>query len=258
MDQPEQVADTQLEIRSYASIARSHSHTFHQLLLPVDGILELDIAGHAGQVDSNHGAIIVAGETHAFRGQGQNRFLVVELNDFAQHELPAEHLWESALLQPYFVLGPELRHLLAYITSLSEYPTPVRRYWTGLLLQSLTESKHTQPQQLPGRLRRAVSFIHRHYTDPITVAEIATAANLSSSHLHALFQTYLQQTPQQYLIDLRLDRALYLLAHSELPVATIAQQVGYAEHSALTRSLRRRRGLTPSQYRQSHRPHPSC
>ena len=51
-----------------------------------------------------------------------------------------------------------------------------------------------------------------------------------------------------------MDRVRQLLADTDLPIATLAYQAGFADQSALTRVMRRTTGLTPSAYRKLHRP----
>ncbi|MFV7869548.1 helix-turn-helix transcriptional regulator, partial [Enterococcus faecium] len=85
--------------------------------------------------------------------------------------------------------------------------------------------------------------------ETLTVADLAAEAGLSPSRLHAAFRAATGQGPAACLADLRLDRAVDLLGQGRLGIAEIALARGYVEQSALTRALRRRRGITPGQLR---------
>ena len=55
--------------------------------------------------------------------------------------------------------------------------------------------------------------------------------------------------PQRYIIQRRLERAKRLLRRTHLPIALIAQEVGFADQSHLTQMFRREVGVTPGRYR---------
>ena len=57
-------------------------------------------------------------------------------------------------------------------------------------------------------------------------------------------------TPMQYLIELRLQRAKYLLIHSDWNLTSIAQQIGYKEGVYLSRLFKKKLSLSPQQYRE--------
>ena len=87
----------------------------------------------------------------------------------------------------------------------------------------------------------------------LIVEEIAHAACCSGSHLHALFQRYLGTSPMDYVAEVRLDEAMARLTSSDDSVSAIALDTGHADQSVLTRSMKRRRGVTPAAYRRGAR-----
>lgn len=100
---------------------------------------------------------------------------------------------------------------------------------------------------------QALKFIQENCARSLTVAEIAEVAHLSSRHLHAVFREVLGCTPLGYAADRRLDLAEKLIVETSLTVSEIAERCGFAEPTSLTRSLRRRRGVTPLALRRSAR-----
>ena len=75
------------------------------------------------------------------------------------------------------------------------------------------------PQIIPKPLTRCVRFIERHFSTEIGIQTLCELADLSPSHLHALFRQYLQQSPHQVILDRRLKEARLLLASSDLAIA---------------------------------------
>lgn len=57
--------------------------------------------------------------------------------------------------------------------------------------------------------------------------------------------------PGEYLVRRRLDAAEALLRDGTLPIAEVALATGYSDQSALTRRLKRRRGVTPAALRRA-------
>jgi AraC-like DNA-binding protein len=95
------------------------------------------------------------------------------------------------------------------------------------------------------RARRAIEFVEAHYGRDISLLEIGTAAGLSITQLTQVFRQATGETPYSYVISRRLRQAAHLLRHSDLPIAHIALDVGFADQAHLTRTFQRRYGKTP-------------
>ncbi|WP_367651843.1 helix-turn-helix domain-containing protein [Curtobacterium sp. MCPF17_052] len=74
------------------------------------------------------------------------------------------------------------------------------------------------------RVRRAVEFIHEHAGEPLSVADIARAADLSVRGLQESFQRILDRTPMTYLREVRLRHVHADLLHAD-PIATSVADV---------------------------------
>ena len=106
----------------------------------------------------------------------------------------------------------------------------------------------------PRQIARALAYIRANGHRRLGVEEIARAACCSASHLHVLFQRHLGTSPMDYAAEIRLDQAMSLLMESDEPISAIALETGHADQSVLTRSMKRRRGITPAEYRRRARP----
>lgn len=102
-------------------------------------------------------------------------------------------------------------------------------------------------------VRAAEEFIREHYTENITVQDIADAVEISRSYLSTLFQTVLHTSPSEYLADFRLTRAHEQLGITDDPVSKIAENCGYQNPLVFTRAFKKKVHVTPSQYRKSIR-----
>jgi AraC-like DNA-binding protein len=99
------------------------------------------------------------------------------------------------------------------------------------------------------KLRRVVEFIEAHIDVPITLARLAAVVYLSPFHFHRQFKRSMGLTPGQYISQLRIKRARTLLSESDLPLAEVAAQVGFADQSHFTAAFRRTTSMTPATYR---------
>lgn len=83
----------------------------------------------------------------------------------------------------------------------------------------------------------------------LSIAAIADACNLSRSHFTRAFRDTTGQTPHQWLVAQRLERARALLRDSALPLAEVATTCGFADQSHFTRVFSQALGVSPGIWR---------
>jgi AraC-like DNA-binding protein len=246
-----------LSLRSYAARPLSHSHAFHQIVLPVAGALEMEVGGRGGRVEGCQAALVAAGQPHSCEAAGDNRFLVLDwVMEDANADGDLSRLSDLAERRPFFPYDWNLQHLVTFLDGelRGQALSPGERSWGGLLLSALAARAGAVDPAHPRRIGRAVAYIRAHHRQRLTVEEIAQAACCSVSHLHALFQRYLGTSPMDYVTEIRLDEAMSRLVGGDDSIGAIALDTGHADQSVLTRSMKRRRGVTPAAYRRRARP----
>ncbi|MGH7643803.1 MAG: helix-turn-helix domain-containing protein [Candidatus Dormibacteria bacterium] len=105
----------------------------------------------------------------------------------------------------------------------------------------------TQPER---RLLRARDFIDAHYPEPITVTIVARTAYQSPAHFTRQFRNAFGETPHQYLLTRRMERAAALLRNTDYTVARVCISVGLSSVGSFTTAFRRVFGESPTQYRE--------
>ena len=103
-------------------------------------------------------------------------------------------------------------------------------------------------------LLRAKDLVDARYFDPLKVADLAAAAGMSPPHFSRQFRSTFGESPHQYLLTRRLERAASLLRVSDRSVADICFAVGWGSVGSFTTSFRRMFGLSPIAYRESFPP----
>ena len=103
-------------------------------------------------------------------------------------------------------------------------------------------------------LLRAKDLVDARYHQPLDVPALARAAFVSPAHFSRQFRRAFGETPHQYLLTRRLERAAELLRNTDLSVADVCLTVGLQSIGSFTTSFRRVYGLSPTEYRAEHPP----
>lgn len=164
------------------------------------------------------------------------------------------------------LLSPALQQLRGACAS----GVPAKGWWIEQfhnLLQLLfqvhsntTEEVNTFPaarpatrQELYRRLHYAKDYADAFFTTQITIDDMAKTAGLSTNHLLRLFRQVFHQSPYQYIISRRLERAQSLLRQTDRTVTEICLDVGFESVGSFSWLFHRRTGLSPLAYRSQNR-----
>jgi AraC-like DNA-binding protein len=103
-------------------------------------------------------------------------------------------------------------------------------------------------------LLRAKDLADARYREPLDVPALARAARLSPAHFSREFKREFGETPHQYLLTRRLERAAALLRNTDRTVADICLTVGLRSVGSFTTSFGRVYGCSPTAYRRTYPP----
>lgn len=95
------------------------------------------------------------------------------------------------------------------------------------------------------RLAAVVTRIEANLETPLSPAQLAQDAGMSTRQLERLFMRYLNRSPKRFYIEARLTRARHLLLHTELAVIEIAVACGFSSSSHFSKCYRERYGVSP-------------
>ena len=117
---------------------------------------------------------------------------------------------------------------------------------------SISAQNDPIPQEI-NRIRRMIDFIECHYTEPITLAQIAEAAAVSERECLRCFRHVIGQSPKQYVLDRRIRRAYSQLLHSNCSLSEIGEACGFQSQSYFIKMFRRAAGMSPGEFRRGQR-----
>lgn len=100
-------------------------------------------------------------------------------------------------------------------------------------------------------VRRARELLDSRYGERWRLTDLAAGSGISAGHLAELFTRQVGVPPQRYLLERRLERAAELLAGSDLPITTIALDVGFGSGPHFSRAFRAVMRCSPRDYRRT-------
>ena len=104
----------------------------------------------------------------------------------------------------------------------------------------------------PWQQKRAREMLEANLDGSISLEEIARQCRLSTRHFSRAFSQSMGMPPQRWLIRHRVEAAKELLRDSELPIADVAKNAGFADQSHLTRVFTEWTGLSPGLWRRAN------
>ncbi|MEU9691047.1 AraC family transcriptional regulator [Amycolatopsis japonica] len=232
-------APTQVRSLASGTIVDAHRHDEHQVVYAARGVLAITTDKGSWVAPATRAIWVPAGTVHAHQAHGDLELRLVGL--------PATvnplRLNEPSVL----AVGPLLRELIRAYTDPPRDDTPERRRLRAVLLDQLRASPQ-QPLHLPTpadpRLRTLCEILSADPADNRTLAALGTRVGASDRTLARLFKADLGMTFPQWRTQLRLYRALVLLAE-DTSVTAVAHACGWSSTSAFIDVFRRAFGHTP-------------
>lgn len=104
--------------------------------------------------------------------------------------------------------------------------------------------------KIPTKLKEAVDYIHLNFTTLISIDEVATHCHITNTYLSRMFKSFLQCTPNEYLTNLRISHAKYLLDQGS-SVTDACYKAGFNSYSYFISKFKSITGITPLQFKKS-------
>lgn len=99
------------------------------------------------------------------------------------------------------------------------------------------------------QMNQAVEYIHRHYTEKITLDELAASVYMSKDYFSHVFKEYTRSQPFAYINSYRIRKSLELLNDTDLKMTEIANLCGFDQISYFNRKFAEYMKCTPTEYR---------
>lgn len=120
--------------------------------------------------------------------------------------------------------------------------------------------RDTESRQLFDRhraaIRSAIDYINENFVEEISIEKASQVAMLSQSYFSYLFKSMTGKTFVEYLNELRIQKAMDLLKHTEMRVIDIALDSGFHNVNHFNRTFKAQTGISPIQYRSANQDEP--
>lgn len=120
----------------------------------------------------------------------------------------------------------------------------------GILLEKAAPRKNfDRALDKMTRLSGTFEYIKNNCNRRLTLAELASTANLSPSRFHDVFKSVTGLPPVEFAAGERMKAAQRMLASNDLCISDVAEQLGFPEQFSFSRSFKAHLGISPSEYR---------
>ena len=139
------------------------------------------------------------------------------------------------------------------------YELSVREAMSRFFLLLLEETKDLLTGETRGdkrdqeRMKLMLPYIYRHFSEPISLEEIAGAAGISARECTRCFRRAINRPPVRFLIEYRAQMAAMMLSRTDESISSIAEQCGFVSDSYFGKTFREIYGCTPRDYRKKGR-----
>lgn len=136
---------------------------------------------------------------------------------------------------------------LAYDGQLNEYKISAQIH---IVLSELAAQSASAYNPQDTVIAQAISYLEQHFTENLTVEELAAVVNLSPFYFSRLFHRFTNMSPHAYQVHLRVTLARQLLASTGQGVERIGESCGFNSPQHFIRCFKQHVGCTPREYRQ--------
>ena len=99
-------------------------------------------------------------------------------------------------------------------------------------------------------VQKCVRYIQQNYPQKITLEDLSSISNYSALHIRRKFLSEMGQTPNHFLLSVRLTQAKKLLAETSMSIGAIATNCGFASEAYFYTAFREELGTSPGKYRE--------
>ncbi len=249
-----------------------HTHEFFEILLLTGGKIDHQINGHRHTLFEGSMTFIRPEDIHCCRPVRGNECHVINLA-IAQQAITdlfaylgegfrAERILNLKLPPTVKLTQSAKRQIITKLEQLNAIPrdqtaqkrTALRMLLFELVTQYFPLVLRENGSDLPHWLHHAIQEMRKPENLAAGLPRMLTLAAVSPEHLSRTVRRYLQQTPTDYVNQLRLNYAANLLSHGDLDILTIASEVGFESLSYFYALFKAQYGQTPRQFRRSHQP----
>ena len=152
---------------------------------------------------------------------------------------------------------PSLLHELIRLQQLQDARTEllssqaIVQLLTDVLLHMVSRNQLPHSRFVPDYIQKTQLFLKEQLQEKITLDRLSARFSMSKYHLAREFKVYTGLTPNEYLINLRINKSKELLRYADLPIQQIAKEVGFENVSHFINQFKKQEDTTPLSFRKT-------
>lgn len=225
-----------------------HSHPYIELIFFLEGKAGVEVDGFYLDTSLYDTIVYPAGCVHHDGRRGERRREIICL----WVDAPEVKLEQPILLHERSRLLRELFKLIYAEGRQKEPDKYILEYLLKLLL-TLVVRQTEQGMDSDALMREVIPYIHEHFSERITLDDLAGLQHISKSYLARRFKQYTDMTAVSYINHVRVEAAKDLLIASDYNTSEISYQVGFESPKYFHRVFKGETGESPSAFRKAFR-----
>lgn len=230
-----------LSIRSYSTKPVCHFHQYHQLVLPLRGVIKIQVGNFNGKVAPGECVVVKAEEEHLFNADVEARFVIADMKSLPSNISSSQNV--------VFAINKPLISYLTFIENQLEKQINPRLEQAIFETFNLLLTEQALLPKLDHRIGASILFIEQNIAEKLQIKHLAEVAFLSETQFKKLFKKQTGMAAMKYVTKLRMEKAQALLAHTDYPLQIVGEKVGYKELSAFSRKFSQYFGLSPTNFK---------
>ncbi|HBF44252.1 MAG TPA: hypothetical protein DDY82_03575 [Clostridiales bacterium] len=152
----------------------------------------------------------------------------------------------QTLESAYYSLNTSIPDLSTITTAVQPLVYMVKLY----MMLECTEIKKIETKKYPIAYTTALDYIAENYKNNISIEDVASYCHFSVSRLSHIFKQYAGISITQYLIKMKMIKAVNLLLYTTANISNIAAELGYNDPNYFTLQFKKYYGMSPKTYRE--------
>ncbi len=110
---------------------------------------------------------------------------------------------------------------------------------------------HPYNSSIEEYVKSAVDYIEKNYSSNMSVNQLSDYIGINRKYMCTLFKKFIGQTPIDYILKIRMERACSLLTNDNLSIAEVSNSIGYSDQFVFSKQFKKSMGETPSVFRKN-------
>ena len=254
-----------------------HWHTAAEIIMPLSGKTVVEINGKPYALNTNDLLFVSIGELHEIKHSSEGSMIILQFDfslinnrkDFnacvsilqsikriTEDENPEIHKKIVNLMYDIkieYISAHEFTNSIMYSKLLQIYVLIARKYIN--MTDLFTDVTINRQQECIVKFTEVFSYINNHFTQNLTLEELADFAGFSKFHFSRLFKQFTNVPLYDYINQKRISAAELLLLNPNLSITEVSMQAGFNSISSFNRVFKSIKNCTPTQYKKLYSSH---